>query len=76
MMKHSKGVMDLSKFLRSDDEDDQGNVGEVDADDAASLNPEGELIKKHYVVDDRNFIKEVWTHENHDLLRLFDDLSL
>ena len=46
MMKHSKGVMDLSKFLRSDDEDDQGNVGEVDADDAASLNPEGELIHR------------------------------
>ena len=59
MMKHSKGVMDLSKFLRSDDEDDQGNVEKVDADDGASLNPEGELIKKHYVVDDRNFIQDV-----------------
>ena len=27
-MKHSKGVMDLSKFLRSDDEEDEkGEVG-------------------------------------------------
>ena len=48
MMKHSQGVMDLSKFLRSDDENDQsGAEEEVDAKDGVSLNPEGELMKKH-----------------------------
>ena len=46
MMKHSKGVMDLSKFLRSDDDDDDGGGAREDADDGSSRNREG-LLEHH-----------------------------
>ena len=42
-MTHSKGVMDLSKFLRSDDDGDDDNKNDEgeDADDGASRKIEG-----------------------------------
>ena len=49
MMKHSKGVMDLSKFLRSDDDDDDDGGAREDADDGSSRNREG-LLEHHILL--------------------------